>query len=118
MNIINEPNPPKKYRIEDGPSEALKHSADLAEVLKSLQDELTAERKMRVEERFVGIVFLVILFDVVFFTVMPSFGGPIALLILELLILIHLAQRMGMKEIAKMLDRVLWSFTPQAREGE
>ena len=37
----------------------------------------------------------------------PSFGGPIALLILALLILIPLAKRMGMEEIAAILDRVL-----------
>lgn len=34
------------------------------------------------------------LLDIVFFTVMPTFGGPIALLILELLILIPMAKRM------------------------
>ena len=118
MNIKNESNTPK-CKTEVDPSEALKHAEDdLAELLKALQDELTAERKMRLEERFVGIVCLVIILDVVFFSVMPSFGGPIALLIFELLILIPLARRMGMKEIAKMLDGVLERLTLQARDGK
>lgn len=75
--------------------------------IEELQEQLTKERDGRNEDRFVGIVCLVMLLDVVFFTVMPTFGGPIALLILELLILIPLAKRMGMQEIATMLGRVL-----------
>lgn len=77
------------------------------EQIAELQRDLEHERDARMEERFAFIVALVLLLDVVFFTVMPSFGGPLALLILELLILIPLAKRMGMQEIAKMLSRVL-----------
>ena len=75
--------------------------------IERLQKKLDYERDARREERFIFIVVLVILLDVVFFSIMPSFGGPIALLILELLILIPLAKRMGMEEIAAILDRVL-----------
>jgi hypothetical protein len=75
--------------------------------IEELQQQLARERDGRNEDRFVGIVCLVMLLDVVFFTVMPTFGGPIALLILELLILIPLARRMGMQEIATLLGRVL-----------
>ncbi len=73
----------------------------------ALQKKLDYERDARREERFIYIVVLVILLDIVFFSIMPSFGGPIALLILELLILIPLAKRMGMEEIATILDNVL-----------
>jgi hypothetical protein len=75
--------------------------------IQELQENLEYERDARLEERFVFIVLIVLLLDVVFFTIMPTFGGPIALLILELLILIPLAKRMGMEEIAKTLNRVL-----------
>mgnify|MGYP001619090762 FL=1 len=75
--------------------------------IESLQKKLDYERDARLEERFIYIVVLVILLDVVFFSIMPSFGGPISLLILELLILIPLAKRMGMEEIATILDKVL-----------
>lgn len=75
--------------------------------IERLQTQLNDERDARLEERFVCIVVLVILLDIVFFSIMQNFGGPIALLILELLILIPIARRMGMEEIATMLDRVL-----------
>lgn len=88
------------------------------DLVAELQGSLEDERDARVEERFVFIVILVLLLDVVFFSVMPSFGGPIALLILELLILIPLAKRMGMEEIAKLLDRVLSRLIPTNEKGD
>lgn len=84
--------------------------------IERLQKKLDYERDARREERFIFIVVLVILLDVVFFSIMPSFGGPIALLILELLILIPLAKRMGMEEIAAILDRVLNNVAGNPRD--
>ena len=52
-------------------------------------------------------VVVVLLLDVVFFSVLPTFGGPLALILLELLVLIPLAKRMGMEEIAELLSRLL-----------
>lgn len=77
------------------------------EQIDELQQRLTAERDARREDRFVFIVVTVILLDIVFFSVMPTFGGPIALLILQVLILVPLARRMGMEEVAQLLSRVL-----------
>jgi len=59
--------------------------------IEELQSQLARERDGRNEDRFVGVVCLVILLNVVFFSVMPTFGGTLALLVLELLILIPLA---------------------------
>ena len=70
------------------------------------------------EERFIGIVMLLILFNIVFFTLMPSFSGPLVLLVLELIILIPLARRMGMEEIAQMLDRVIGRLAARTTEDE
>lgn len=75
--------------------------------VEELQEQLAKEKDARKEERFFGVLLLIILLDVVFFTVMPTFGGPIALLVLELLILFLLAKRMGMQEIVQILSRVL-----------
>lgn len=75
--------------------------------VEELQESLSAERDARLEERFVFIVVCVLLLDIVFFTVMPTFGGPLALLVLELLILVPLARRMGMQEIAQIMSRVI-----------
>ena len=52
-------------------------------------------------------VVVVLLLDVVFFSVLPTFGGPLALILIELLVLIPLAKRMGMEEIAELLSRLL-----------
>jgi hypothetical protein len=75
--------------------------------ISELQEALTQERDGRREDRFVFIAVIVLLLDVVFFSVMPSFGGPVALLIFELVILIPLAKRMGMEEFARILNNVL-----------
>lgn len=85
--------------------------------IEELQQSLADEQDARREERFVFIVIGVLLLDVVFFTVMPSFGGPIALLVLQLLILVPLARRMGMQEIAELMDRVVSRVIP-GRNGE
>lgn len=85
--------------------------------IEELQQDLAEERDARLEERFIFIVVCVLLLDIVFFSVMPSFGGPIALLILQLLILIPLARRMGMQEIVTMLDRVLSRIVGKANDG-
>lgn len=75
--------------------------------IQELQDQLAYEKDARQEERFVSIVVLIIVFDIVFFSVMPSFGGPLALVLLEVLVLIPLARRMGIQEIVQILSRVL-----------
>lgn len=72
-----------------------------------LEKQLEYERDARKEERFIGIVFLVLFLDIVFFMVIPSSGGALALVFLELLILIPLARRMGLQEMAHILSRVL-----------
>ncbi|MEP0234158.1 MAG: hypothetical protein ABJ360_12525 [Roseobacter sp.] len=82
-----------------------------------LQSQLAYEKDARQEDRFVGIVCLVLLLDVVFFSVMPTFGGPLALLVLELLVLIPLAKRMGMQEIAQILSRVLHRMAGKTSDG-
>lgn len=75
--------------------------------IQELQDDLAAEKDARQEDRFFFMIVVVILFDIVFFTLMPTFGGPLALLVLQLLILIPLARRMGMEEIAGILNGVI-----------
>jgi len=86
--------------------------------IQELQSQLEYERDGRKEDRFVGIVCLVLLLDVVFFSVMETFGGPLALLVLELLILIPLAKRMGMQEVAQILSRVLHRMAGKTGESE
>ena len=82
--------------------------------IQELQNDLAAEKDARQEDRFFFIIIVVILFDIVFFTLMPTFGGPLALLVLQLLILIPLARRMGMEEIAGILNGVITRLAGKA----
>lgn len=75
--------------------------------ISELQEQLTQERDARREDKFIFIAVAFLLLDIVFFTVMPTFGGPIALIVLELLILIPLARRMGIEEIAQICGQVI-----------
>ena len=75
--------------------------------IQELEDALEKAKDRIKEERFIWIIIFIILFDVVFFSNMESFFGALVIFILELLILIPLARRMGMEELAGILDRVL-----------
>lgn len=87
------------------------------EQLAQLQSDLQYEKDARREERFVFIVICVMLLDVAFFSVMPSFAGPLALVILQLIVLIPLARRMGMDEISQMLSSVLNRAIDKGNDG-
>jgi len=88
-----------------------------AEQVSDLQEQLEKERDARREDRFVYLTLLTILLDVVFFSVMPNLGGPIALLVLELLILVPLAKRLGMQEVAQIISGVLNRVAGKAGES-
>lgn len=72
-----------------------------------LQTQLEDERDKRKEDRFIFIFIIIILLDVVFFSVQENFAGPIALVLLELLILIPLARKLGVEEAAQIMDRII-----------
>lgn len=86
--------------------------------IEELQERLESERDARREDRFIFIGTVIILLDVVFFTVMPTFGGPLALVTLELLFLIPLAKRLGMEEIAQILSSVLHRVAGKASDSK
>jgi len=96
--------------IDDAPSQK-------DEQINQLQNRLSYEQDARREERFVFIITVVLLLDVVFFSVMDTFGGPIALLVLELMILIPLAKRMGMEELATIFYSVLNRITGSIKDN-
>lgn len=71
-----------------------------------LEEQLTEERDARKEERFLSFLICVILFDVVFFSAMDNFIGPLAILLLQLIVLAVMARRLGIQEVASLMDRV------------
>jgi hypothetical protein len=86
--------------------------------IEELQNRLASEKDARLEERFVWIILLCGLLDVVFFTIIPSWSGPLCLLLLELLVFIPLAKRMGVEEIAVILTNVMDGVAKRARDGK
>lgn len=91
------------------PAEPTKQDVQIAE----LQERLTQEKDGRREDRFIGIVLLAVLLDVVFFSVI-SWGGGLAITVLELIILIPLAKRMGMEEVGQLISSVLHRLAGRA----
>ena len=87
------------------------------ELIEQLQQELERERDARKEDRFAFVAVCVVIFDIMLFSVMPDFGGPLAIVILELLILIPLARRMGLEEIAVKLDNVVSRMSGNSTNG-
>lgn len=57
-----------------------------------LQEKLVAEIDARKEDRFFFVVVCVLLFNIMIFSSMENTSGPIAILILELLVLLPLAR--------------------------
>lgn len=76
-------------------------------LIEDLQEQIQQLKDSKREDRFVFITVAILLLNVVFFSVMPTFGGPLALVILELIILVPLARKLGMEEIVQIISRTL-----------
>jgi len=78
-----------------------------------LQDELENEKAARREERFATVLVVIILIDIHVFSSMATWGGPVAILVLELFLLLLLGRRLDIPDIERWLDRWLNSAKPQ-----
>lgn len=77
------------------------------QALEALQQELTALKDARGEERFIWIVVCVILVDVLWFRDAENAVVPIIVLLLEVLVLFILAKRMGIEETRAILGKMM-----------
>lgn len=75
--------------------------------IENLSQALEAERDARMEERFIFILVIMILLDVVFFSVLETWTAPLALVILQIILLLVLARRMGIQEFQILIDRLI-----------
>ena len=94
-------------------TETLKNAASEVEddelaVLQRRYDDL---RDRHLEERFIWICGLVILLDAWWFSSMETWGGPIALLTLELPLLLVIGRQCQVEELDQIVNRLLdgWS---------
>ncbi|MEN2988993.1 hypothetical protein WG926_11825 [Tistrella sp. BH-R2-4] len=75
--------------------------------IENLSQALEAERDARMEERFIFILVIMILLDVVFFSVLDTWTAPLSLVILQIILLLVLARRMGIQEFQILIDRLI-----------
>lgn len=72
-----------------------------------LERKVTKEQHARKEERFLWMLAVLILLDVFFFTMVNSWGA-ICILILEIILLVLLAEKCGIKEFALLVQKIIY----------
>jgi len=72
--------------------------------VQELADALDACKERRAGERFVWIAVVMMLFDALVFPPMTAWTGPLAIFVVELVLLFVFARRYGVKELAEWLD--------------
>jgi hypothetical protein len=93
-----------RVSIKGGVSE---HNEKLAAAASELGDDIEKSLDNRGEERFVWIVVCIILFDCLVFMNMENWTGPLVIGIIELVLIIALAKKLRVEEIAKLLTRFM-----------
>jgi hypothetical protein len=86
------------------------------EALVALEKQLEAAKDARREERFMWIVVVVILVDVLWFRNAPNATFPVVILVLEAVVLFILANRMGVDEAKGLFERLLQSISRTAEK--
>lgn len=84
-----------------------KASDPLTEKIAELERELETERDCRKEDRFVALAAGVILLNIHLMGDLEGFALPIIIFILELMILMVVAKRLGIEQIAGVIDKIL-----------
>jgi hypothetical protein len=84
----------------------------------ALEAQLSAEKDARNEERFIWIVVCTILVNVIWFRNASNPVLPLVILVLELLVLVVVARRMGIDDIVSLVDRLLHSVGRGAGGGQ
>lgn len=67
------------------------------------------ERKLR-DERFLFICVGTVLFDALAFHSMPSWGGPVSILVLQIVALLVLARMFGVSELVQLTNELIATF--------
>ena len=75
--------------------------------IQGLSKDVARERDARKEARLVWILISLILLNVAFFSSMQSILGPLVIGVLELVVLVIIAQRMGKEEVVQLVDRLI-----------
>lgn len=87
------------------------------EDIEALQNQVQSLTDRLNEERFAWSLIIIIIFDAFIFTSANNWGAPIALVIVELILIVILAKRFGVEEVAAFLYRLAESFGSVRRRG-
>ncbi len=75
--------------------------------IQSLESKIQSLETKVNEDRFITIGIFVILFDGYLFEHMSNWGGPIALLVLEFVILLVLARKLKIEDVTMLSDKII-----------
>lgn len=78
-----------------------------SDAIATLSRELEALKDARAEERFIWVVSAIVLFDAFVFDKMASWSGPIVIGVIQFLLLIVLARKLGIQEVSQVLAKLL-----------
>lgn len=98
---------PKRTEVEFNTDGGSSPNSKLAAAASELGDDVENAADNRGEERFIWIVICLVLFDCIVFMNMESWSGPIVIGIIQLVLIIALAKKMRVEEIAKLLTRFM-----------
>lgn len=82
----------------------------------SLERELERERDSRKEERFAYIVLAVIVLDIHVLDDMSTWTAPVVIGVLQLVLLLGIARKMGVEDVALWVDKFLGVFKSERDE--
>jgi len=81
-------------------------AAEAVDRAEALARDLRDEKEFRQDERFLFLVAIIILLDVIVFDAVGGWIAPVALVILELAFLVVLARLMGVEEVVDLAKRL------------
>ena len=105
MSTKNEPSPTKEGDGIPDTEGLWQDSSVKDQVIDELEKELEKEKTDRRSERFVGGVVLVILFNIMIFSVLPTLGSSLAILFLEIIVLLYFAEKLEQKWFSKIMSQ-------------
>lgn len=90
--------------------------SNLDQDITELQEKVIAQDKENKNERFFWIIVVMILFDALCFNNAQSWGGPIIIGIIEIILLIAIAEKLEVKSIVGIVDRIFNIFNKNYKE--
>ncbi len=106
--------PPSVSDFLNVPSESGLKSKAITEAISSTEQELNGLKDKLLEERFYWIAAIMLLVNIFTFSHMKTWSSPLAILILEIIILICLGRTLGVDDIWTLTEKIIekWNGGP------